>query len=308
MPNRALLRLAAHDGVRRLVTGSPAARPVVRRFVAGETLDSGLAAARDLNARGIGAILDYLGENVSSPEQADAALGAYLESLQALRSPTGEAPAPDAHVSVKLTQLGLDQSLEAAVERMRRICSQAEARAGTRVAIDMEAHPYTDRTIAAYRILRPGTDRLVLCLQATLRRTEADVAALGPASSCIRLCKGAYDEPGDLAYGPQETTSAYLRLLHALLPAAPYTAVATHDEHCIEEAIRLAEEHRLPRDRFEFQMLYGVRRELQAALVARGYRVRVYVPFGAQWYPYLMRRLAERPANLRLFLASLLRG
>ena len=302
MPNRLLLHLAARDDVRRAITAAPVTRRVVERFVAGETLEQALRVARDLNAAGIGAILDHLGENVSTEQQADDALQAYLHSLTAI----GPGRGLDAHISVKMTQLGLDLSFEGALGRLRRLCSAA-AITGTRVAIDMEAHQYTDRTVAAYKLLRPDMDHLVLCLQAYLRRTEADVALLDPAQSQIRLCKGAYDEPADIAYNHWDTMAAYRRLLGVLLPASPYTAVATHDDLCVKEALRIVRRRRIPRERFEFQMLFGVRRDLQAALVEQGYAVRVYVPFGSQWYPYLMRRMAERPANLRLFLESVLR-
>jgi len=302
MPNRLLLRLAAQEGVRRLVTATSLTRPVVERFVAGETLEEGLAVARELKARGIGAILDYLGENVATDEQADAATAAYLASLDAIA--TGRT---DAHVSVKLTQLGLDNSFEGALGRLRQI-GRAAAVGATRVAIDMEAHPYTDRTIEAYRLLRGELDVFVLCLQAYLKRTEADATALAPLRPSIRLVKGAYDEPDEIAYGRWAMMASFRRTLGILLPASPVTAVATHDELLIKEAIRLARRRLLSPDRFEFQMLYGVRRDLQVSLVDQGYRVRVYVPFGEQWYPYLMRRLAERPANLRLFVEAVVRG
>jgi proline dehydrogenase len=302
MPNRLLLRLAAQEGVRRLVTTTSLTRPVVERFVAGERLEDGLAAAAELNARGIGAILDYLGENVATDEQADAATRAYLASLEAIA-----ARKTDAHVSVKLTQLGLDRSFEATLDRLRQI-GRVAAVVGTRVAIDMEAHPYTDRTIEAYRLLRGELDVFVLCLQAYLKRTEADAAALAPLAPSIRLVKGAYDEPDEIAHGRWATTAAFRRILGILLPVSPVTAVGTHDELLVKETIRQARRRRLGPDRFEFQMLYGVRRDLQASLVEQGYRVRVYIPFGEQWYPYLMRRLAERPANLRLFVEAVVRG
>jgi proline dehydrogenase len=302
MPNRLLLRLAALDGVRRLVTSASLTRPVVQRFVAGETLADGMAAATRLNDAGMGAILDYLGENVATEAQADQAATAYLDSLAAIgRSGI------DAHVSVKLTQLGLDLSFDAALARLRQICTAA-ATARTRVAIDMENHTYSDRTIEAYRIVRTEFDHPVLALQAYLKRTEADVEGLADVAPAIRLVKGAYDEPKDIAYGPWKTRDAFRRLLRPLLEHNPYTGVATHDELMIKEAIRLARRKDIPFDRFEFQMLYGVRRDLQVRLTAEGYGVRVYVPFGDAWYAYLMRRMAERPANLRLFAEAVLRG
>ena len=302
MPNRPLLRLAAHDGVRRLVTSTSLTRRVVERFVAGETLADGIAAAARLNGERMGAILDYLGENVATEAQADQAAAAYLASLAAIgRSGI------DAHVSVKLTQLGLDLSFDAALARLREICAAA-ATARTRVAIDMENHDYTDRTIEAYRIVHGEFDHTVLALQAYLKRTEADVEGLAALRPAIRLVKGAYDEPKDIAYGPWKTRDAFRRLLKLLLEHTPYTGVATHDELMIKEAIRFARRKDIPSDRFEFQMLYGVRRDLQERLAAEGYGIRIYVPFGEAWYPYLMRRIAERPANLRLFAEAVLRG
>ena len=302
MPNGLLLHLAAHGRVRHLVTTLPLTRPVVERFVAGETLAEGMAAAALLNTQGIGAILDYLGENVATDAQADQAAAAYLASLAAIGTSH-----IDAHVSVKLTQLGLDLSFEAAVARLREICAAA-SRARTRVAIDMEGHGYTDRTIEAFRIVRAEFDHPILALQATLRRTEADTEALAPLHPAIRLVKGAYNEPKEIAHGPWKTRDAFRRLLKPLLLENPYTGVGTHDELMIKEALRIAHRFELPSDRFEFQMLFGVRRDLQAALVEQGYRMRIYVPFGEEWYPYLMRRMAERPANLRLFLEALTRG
>ena len=302
MPNHLLMHLAGNQRVRTLVETTSLTQPVVRRFVAGETLAEAVAAARGLKAQGIGTVLDYLGENVTDDAQADAATEAYLRSLERIG-----ALSLDAHVSVKLTQLGLDLSFERAVDRLRRICTAAAAARST-VAMDMESHEYTDRTLEAYRILRPGSDRLVLCLQAALKRTEDDAASLLAIKPAIRLVKGAYDEPDDLAYGHWRTMASYRRLLATLLAACDYTAVATHDDLCITEALRLVRRHRIAIDRLEFQMLYGVRRDLQAVLVEQGFKVRVYVPFGAQWYPYLMRRMAERPANLRLFVEALVRG
>ena len=304
MPNRLLLRLAGHDGVRRLVTTSPLTRKVVRRFVAGETLAEALQAARQLNGEGVGAILDYLGENVATEAQADAAAEAYLASLRAIATAM---PANRAHVSVKLTQLGLDLSLDGASQRLRQICTAA-GRTGSRVAIDMEGHDYTDRTIEVYRRLREEFDLLILCLQAYLRRTVDDAVSLAAMRPSIRLVKGAYDEPREIAYGSWGTKESFRRLLRILMPENPYTAVATHDELLAKEATRLAHRLDIDRNRFEFEMLYGVRRDLQASLAGQGYQVRIYIPFGSEWYPYLMRRMAERPANLRLFLEALARG
>lgn len=301
MPNRLLLALARQPAVRRFVTSAPPTRAVVGRFVAGESVDDAVRAARELAAGRTGAILDYLGENVRTEEQADAAAEAYLAVLGRIA-----AERLDAHISVKLTQLGLDLSFEGAISRLERIAAAAVGR--TFVAIDMESHAYTDRTIAAYRRLRDSRENVVLCLQAYLRRTMADAASLLPLEPALRLCKGAYDESDEIALGRAETRISFRELLSVLLPSCRHLAVATHDEWLVEEARRVARRRGLPPGRYEFQMLYGVRRELQARLVAEGEPVRVYVPFGAQWYPYLMRRLAERPANVRLFLEALVRG
>ncbi len=302
MPNALLLRLAGNEHLRHLVETASLTRPVVDRFVAGETLADGLRAAADANTQGMGAVLQYLGEHVTTDAQADAAAAAYVASLEAIGS-----SGIDAHVSVKLSQLGLDVSFGGAVSRLRQICATATL-ARTRVAIDMEGHDHVDQTIEAYGMIREEFDHPVLCLQAYLKRTQADVEALAGLQPAIRLVKGAYQEPKDIAYGPWKTRDSFRRLLGVLLAANPYTAIGTHDELMVKEAIRFAHRKDIPIDRFEFQLLFGVHRDLQTALLEGGYKVRVYIPFGAQWYPYLMRRMAERPANLRLFLEALARG
>jgi proline dehydrogenase len=305
MPNRLLLTAAELPFVRRLIMANPLTRPVVERFVAGETLDDGIRVAHELQAAGTLTILDYLGEMVGSEEQADAAEALYLRVLERIGS---ERPGGlDAHVAVKLTQLGLGLSQEAAAGRVDRLATAASA-AGSKLAIDMESHEHTDRTIDVYRQVRGAHDDVVLCLQAYLRRTAADVAALLPLEPSLRICKGAYAEPRDLVLDADETRRSYVSLLEATLGECPYVAVATHDDEMVEAALAIVSRRGLPPDRFEFQMLYGVRRELQVHLASQGWRVRAYVPFGDQWYPYLMRRLAERPANLRLFVEALLRG
>ena len=302
MPNRLLLTAAELPFVRRLIVANALTRPVVERFVAGETLDDGIRVARELKASGTLTILDYLGEMVDSEEQADAAAALYLKALERIG-----AEGIDAHVAVKLTQLGLDLSEEGTVARVGRLAAAAST-AGSKLAIDMESHEHTERTIGVYRQVRRSHSDVVLCLQAYLHRTEADVAALLPLEPSLRICKGAYAEPRDLVLDADETRRSYVSLLEATLGECPYVAVATHDEGLIEAALEIVSRRRLPAGRFEFQMLYGVRRELQVRLASQGWRVRAYVPFGDQWYPYLMRRLAERPANLRLFVEALLRG
>jgi proline dehydrogenase len=302
MPNRLLLAAAELPFIRRLIVANSLTRSVVERFVAGETMEDGIRAARALADAGTLAILDYLGEMVTSEAQADAATGVYLGVLDQVRS-----GGLDVHVGVKLSQLGLDLSEEATLRRAGRIAEAAEA-AGSVLALDMESHDYTDRTIDTYRALRAGHDNVVLCVQAYLRRTEADVRALLPLEPSLRICKGAYREPKEMAYDRDETRRSFVSLLATTLGECPYVAVASHDEGVVDEALAIVAERSIPLDRFEFQMLYGVRRELQLRLASQGYRVRAYVPFGDQWYPYLMRRLAERPSNLRLFVEALVRG
>jgi len=302
MPNRVLLAASRSKRLENLIVSTKFTRSVANRFVAGETLEQALAAARTLRSRGMESILDYLGENVNDTDEADLAAAHYLRSLFAIAS--GEM---DCHISVKLTQIGLDVSFEDTLDRMKQICAKAQEM-GTIVAIDMESREYTDRTIETYRGLRANFDNVVLCLQAYLKRTADDVRDLLPMKPAIRICKGAYDEPSDVAFDRSATNESFKQIMSVLLDTCPYTAIATHDQSLIDEAKRMARERQIPSNRFEFQMLYGVRRELQRKLILQGHRLRIYLPFGNQWYPYLMRRLAERPANLKFFLEAVLRG
>lgn len=302
MPNRFLLAASRSKKLQELVVSRKLTRAVAERFVAGNTLEEGLEVARKLRMRGVAAILDYLGENVDNTDQADLAAAHYLRSLYSIATSH-----VDCHISVKLTQVGLDISFEDTLDRMKQICSKA-ADVGTVVAIDMESHEYTDRTIETYRRLRADFNNVVLCLQAYLKRTAADVESLEPLTPAIRLCKGAYDEAPEISFDKDETTESFKKIMAKLLTSCPYTAVATHDEYLVEEAKDITKKGRIPASNFEFQMLYGVRRELQRKLILQGFQVRVYIPFGDQWYPYLMRRLAEKPANLRFFLEAVVKG
>lgn len=302
MPNRLLLAASRSKRLEDLIVSTRFTRSVANRFVAGETLGDALTAARNLRSRGMGSILDYLGENVTDTNQADLAAAHYLRSLFAIAS-----GAMDSHISVKLTQVGLDVSFEDTLDRMKQICAKARD-IKTTVAIDMESREYTDRTIDTYRRLRADFDNVVLCLQAYLKRTAGDVRDLLPLKPAIRICKGAYDEPAEVAYDRTATDESFKEIMTLLLETCPYTAIATHDQALIDEAKRFARDKRIPATRFEFQMLYGVRRELQRKLILQGHRLRIYLPFGDQWYPYLMRRLAERPANLKFFLEAVVRG
>lgn len=293
-----LLWLSRNKQVRQLMMSWGVARRAARRFVAGETIDDALAAIRELNAQGITATLDHLGENVETREDAARATDDYLKVLDAI----GQAGLTS-HVSIKLTALGLDLGDDLCRENVARILAKAKE-VGTRVRIDMESTEYTDRTLAIYRGLRAEYDNVGIVIQSYLYRSEADIAALCEEGAHVRLCKGAYKEPPTLAFPKKaDVDASYVRLMKMLLSAparatGARAALATHDPKMIDAARQYAEEEMVPRDEFEFQMLHGIRRDLQQQLVADGYAVRVYVPYGTEWYPYFMRRLAERPANV----------
>lgn len=297
-----LLYLSRHRGLRRWAENSRAAGVVTRRFVAGRTLEEALAVCRRLNHRGLLVTLDRLGENVSSAEEACAAAEAYLEALdqiarEGLRST----------VSVKLTQFGLDVSTEACRQNLERVVARAAA-AGTSVEVDMEASPYVERTLALVREMHQRHGHVRAVIQAYLRRSRADVEMLCGEKIPVRLCKGAYREPESIAFrSRREVNASFRQLAEILLLRGVYPGLATHDPRMIAHACRFAREQGIGRERFEFQMLYGIRRDLQRRLVRAGYLLRIYVPYGEAWYPYLMRRLAERPANVLLVLRNLLR-
>ncbi len=272
-----------------------------RRFIAGETVAEAIDAARAIEARGLQQTLDYLGEGIGTLAAAEAAANAYLQVIDAiLASKIGR------NLSLKLTQLGLDVDRATAVDNLRRILDHAE---GFFVRIDMENSPYTDVTLDIFETLwLQGYRQIGVVLQADLYRTERDIRRIIALGARIRLVKGAYVESKRLAYPKKaDVDAAYLRLLEVLLLEGNYPAVATHDPVMIDRTKRLVAGHAIGPDRFEFQMLYGVRRDVQAALMKEGYRVRVYIPFGRQWFPYFMRRLGERPANLRFVLRSVIR-
>jgi proline dehydrogenase len=296
-----VLRLTQAAWFRRLAA-SRAGRVVASRFVAGEHLDDAIGACRRLATQGIGAVLDHLGENVEAPEHAAQAVADYLRAIER----THDERDLDAYVSVKLTQLGLDFSDELCAANLERVLETAEA-GGSLVMIDMEGSAYVERTLGVYRRLRERHPRLGVCLQAYLHRTPADVDALPP-RSIVRLVKGAYLEPPDVAIGSRrEVDRAFARLLATLETRGHTVHVATHDPRLLEGARRYVAREGIDRSRVEYQMLYGVRRDLQARLAADGEPVRVYVPYGTEWYPYLTRRLAERPANMWFFASNLVR-
>jgi proline dehydrogenase len=270
--------------------------------VAGEHLDEAIAAARSLAKDGIRAMLDHLGENVTAPEQAAEAASVYVRALDRIR---GEGDL-DCMVSVKLSQLGLDFSSELCISHMERVMAAASS-AGSVVMIDMEGSAYVDRTLAIFRELRARHERLGLCLQCSLRRTEADIQGL-PRGSIIRLVKGAYLEPPEVALtSRRDVDAAFARCFVGLIGLGHTVHVATHDPRLIEGARRFVERRGVSWSRVEFQMLFGVRRDLQRRLATGGYPIRVYIPYGTEWYPYLTRRLAERPANMWFFLSNLVR-
>jgi len=278
---------------------TPITRPVVSRFVAGETLAEALPALDELRRAGLRTTVDVLGESVTSREHAAAAVERYLETIAAL---VGRGL--DVNVSLKLTQMGLDIGPDICLANVLRIVEAATAADGF-VRIDMEDHYRTDATIAIWREVHERYPDVGIVIQTALRRSSADVAAITAADGRIRLCKGAYDEPPSVAYRTKKAVDAnYSRLVERLLLADAHPAIATHDARLVAEAIAVAEREGIGPDRFEFQMLYGIRRDLQRALVDRGYRVRIYVPYGTEWFPYFMRRLAERPANVAFMLRS----
>ncbi len=295
MLRSALLYLSEQPQIFKFVRNNRVAKSFANRFVAGESLDSALAAVARLNARGITASLDLLGESVHNEAEARAAGDAYLRMLDRIHQQRA-----NANVSVKLTAMGLDISEDLCVSIMQRILQRARDY-DSFVRIDMESSEYTQRTLDLFeqRLYPAFRENVGLVLQSYLYRTFADVERAIQIKARVRLCKGAYKEPETVAYPAKKDVDAtYVRCLHELMLKGNYPGIATHDEAIIREAKRFAKEKSIPSERYEFQMLYGVRRDLQDRLVREGYRMRVYVPFGTQWYPYLMRRLAERPANV----------
>jgi proline dehydrogenase len=302
---RALLAASRRPALRRLVLGTPATRRVVDRFVAGETLADALAVVRTLSAEGIAVTLDHLGEDVTTRLEAKRSRDAYLAALDGL-APLGLGPA--AEVSVKLSAFGQtlpDGGHDLAVELVRSVV-EAAAALGSTVTLDMEESRTVDSTLAALAELRRDSPGVGAVLQAMLRRTEDDARALATAGSRVRLVKGAYREPPEVAFQHRrEVDAAYARCLGVLMRGPGHPMVGSHDPVMVGLAQRLAAEYGRTADSWEVQMLYGIRPDEQRRLAAAGVRVRAYVPYGIDWYGYFMRRLAERPANLRFFLRSL---
>jgi len=310
-----ILYLSGARWARAIITRFGIARRMAARFVAGDTAGDAISTIQSLNARGINATLDHLGESVTNQAEATRAADSYVHVLEQICANEARA-----NVSIKLTQFGLDVDEDFCVGNVRRVVAAARE-CGNFVRVDMEGSAHTEATLRVFRTLHQEFDNVGLVLQSYLYRTDADLEALIEEGARLRLCKGAYQEPADRAYPAKaDVDAAYDRQARLLLDHArdlpglssngrrpPLPALATHDEQRIEAARAYAQEIGLGREFFEFQMLYGIRRELQDQLAREGFAVRVYVPYGTEWYPYFMRRLAERPANLWFFLTNLLR-
>ena len=276
---------------------------VARRFIAGETIEEAIDVARRLQAQGLLLTLDYLGERVRTLEEADAATREYIRLMDVI-----VASGIERNVSLKLTQLGIDVDRATCIDNLRRILDPA-ARHSFFVRIDMEDSPYTEVTLEVFETLWQQQYRNVgVALQAALRRTEGDVRRMNTLGARVRLVKGAYKEPAAVAYQDMsEVSAAFVRLAHLLLAEGTYPAIATHDPAAVAQVRAHATSQGIASDRYEFQLLYGIRRDLQASLVGAGHPTRIYVPFGREWFPYFMRRLGERPANVAFVLKAIWR-
>ena len=304
MLRSAFLYLSNQQRIFRFVRNNRLARKFAHRFVAGEDLDSAVRAVRALNARGITASLDLLGESVHNEAEARETGREYLRILDRI-----EREKLNCNVSIKLTATGLDISEDLCVAVTQTVLDRAQ-QYSTFVRLDMEGSAYTERTLRIFedRLYPSYKENVGIVLQSYLYRTFDDVQRANRLRARVRICKGAYQEPATIAYPDKKDVDAnYVKCMQALMLEGNYPGIATHDEAIIAEAKRFAKEKGIAADRYEFQMLYGVRRDLQDRLVREGYRLRVYVPFGTQWYPYLMRRLAERPANLAFITGSVMR-
>jgi len=299
-----LLWLSARQSVFNFVRRNRIAKRLTSRFVAGETIDEAVAAARAFQGKGITVSLDMLGESVANPAEAEQARDTYLAMLRAM-----QAAGVEVNVSVKLTQMGLDIDPALCERNIRQILILARELNGF-VRLDMEGSPYTQTTLDFFeqRLFAEFGAHVGVVIQAALRRSTEDIEHLVSLHARVRLCKGAYLEKPEIAFPEKSDVDAhYVRLMERMLTDGNYLGIATHDEAIIGHAKAFAAAHGIARDRFEFQMLYGVRRDLQETLAGEGYRMRVYIPFGTQWYPYLMRRLAERSANIVFILGNVIK-
>ncbi len=301
MLRKTLLFLSERDRAREMLLKLPAARRAAERFVAGERLETALTTARSLNEGGFRVTLDYLGESVTEREEARRAAEAYEESLEAIDESDARST-----ISLKLTQLGLELDESFCADHLRRIVRRA-AELNNFVRIDMESSAFTEATLRVFRRVFAEHRNVGVVIQSYLRRSEGDVRTLVDLGAPVRLCKGAYDEPASVAYQKKsEVDASFLRLMRLLLDGGAPTAIATHDGAMIDATRQHVARSGIGKDAFEFQMLYGVRRALQARLVEKGFGMRIYVPYGDEWYPYFMRRMAERPANLWFVLRALM--
>lgn len=296
---RMMLALADNRTIQHVIVTNGAFRRMSRRFVAGETLDEAIEAVKNL-PKGTHATLDCLGENVHTAAEADQACQMYLDIFDAIHR-----AGVDSNASIKLTQMGLDLDPDLCIRNMKRVLDKA-AEYGNFVRIDMEGSGYTQITLDVFNQLWQTHKNVGVVLQSYLYRTEQDVAMVNQLSARVRLCKGAYAEPPEVAFPAKIDVDAnYRKLAERLIIGGVYPGIATHDEAMIEHVKAFTKSRNISNDRFEFQMLYGIRRAKQEQLKTDGYNVRIYVPFGSQWYPYFMRRLAERPANLMFILKAL---
>lgn len=298
-----LLKLSDNKGLAHWVTANGATRRMSHRFVAGETLDEAIQASRACNDAGMAVTLDCLGENVTTTAEAQKARDTYLEIFDRIAQEK-----LNANVSCKLTQLGLDLSVEFCEGLVLSIAERA-ASYDSFLRIDMEGSIYTQRTVELVKRVRAQSPSVGAVIQAYLYRSESDIHDLLSYGCRVRLCKGAYKEPPEVAFARKaDVDGNYIKLMRILLPSGFYHGIATHDPRMIAETIRCGAEKKISKDDFEFQMLYGIRTDLQRMLVRDGYRVRIYVPYGIEWFPYFMRRLAERPANIGFFVRNFFRS
>ncbi len=301
----ALIYLSRQEWLKEFATKFGLFKRLTTRFIAGETIDEAVAAIRDLNAHGCTASFDHLNESVASIAETEAEVREYLDVLARIDE-TGI----DSNVSIKLTQFGLEIDPDLAYRNARRIVEDA-ARRGNFVRVDMEGSNVTQATIDVFKRLRAefGLNDVGIVIQSYLYRTMDDARDLLKIPARIRLCKGAYNEPPEVAYpAKKDVDDNYVRVMQVLLDSGVYHGIATHDPKMIDATIEFAQHEGIGKEAFEFQMLYGIRRDLQTQLARDGYRVRVYVPYGKHWYPYFMRRLAERPANIWFVLRNMLKG
>jgi proline dehydrogenase len=301
----ALIYLSRREGLKDFAARFRLFKKLTTRFVAGETIDEAVAAIRELNAEGCTASFDHLNESVANPEEAEGEVREYLQILDQIDQ-TGIR----SNVSIKLTQFGLELDPELAYKNARTVVAEASRR-GNFVRVDMESSAVTQVTIDIFKRLRSefGLNDVGIVLQSYLRRTYEDTEDLVKLPARIRICKGAYNEPPEVAFPiKQDTDNNYVRVMQLLLSSGIYHGIATHDPKMIDATVAFAQREGIRKEAFEFQMLYGVRRDLQRQLARDGYNVRVYVPYGKHWYPYFMRRLAERPANIWFVLKNLLKG